>query len=256
MRFFNRNELFLLEEEVKRNFSAKYKDSVLGIFWTVLKPLMIMVLLTIIFSTMFSRSIGNYPVYLLCGRCIYDWFTSSVSVSINAIKSNKSILQRTAAPKHIFILGGIISEFLNFLITLIILFGVMIVTKAPFNLFVMPLSIIPVISLILMVTGLGFMLSIMSVYFTDIKHLWGIVSMMLMYASAIFYPMDMIPEPYHSYLILNPIFWIIDQFRSFIYLGTIPSALYILNSLLLSSIILVLGLIIFKKYEKKVIMKL
>lgn len=256
MRFFSKNELFLLEEEVKRNFSAKYKDSVLGIFWTVLKPLLIMVLLTIIFSTMFSRSIENYPVYLLSGRCIYDWFTSSVSVSLNSIKGNKSILQKTAAPKHIFILGGILSEFLNFLITLMILFGVMIVTNTPFNLFVMPLSIIPAISMIIMVTGLGFMLSIMNVYYTDIKHLWSVVSMMLMYASAIFYPMDIIPEPYHSYLILNPVFWVIDQFRSLIYLGTIPSTMYMLNSLLLSSIILVFGLIIFKKYEKHVIMKL
>lgn len=256
MRFFTKSELFLLEEIVKRNFAAKYKDSVLGIFWTVLKPLLIMILLTIIFSTMFSRSITNFPVYLLSGRCIYDCFNGAVNVSLISIKNNKNILQKTAAPKYIFVLGAIISEFINLMICIVILFGVMIVTNAPFDLLIMPLAIIPVISLLLMVTGLGFMLSILNVFYTDIHHLWSVLSMMVMYGVALFYPMDIIPEPYHSVLCLNPLYWIIDQFRSFIYLQTMPSILYVVNSILLSLIILVLGVIIFKKYESKVLMKL
>lgn len=256
MRFINESELFLLEEVVKRNFSAKYKDSVLGIFWTVLKPLLIMILLTIIFSSMFSRSIENYPVYMLAGRCIYDCFTSSISTSLNAIKNNKNILQKTAAPKYIFVLGGIISEFINLAITFVILLAVMIATNSPFNLMIIPLAIFPIISLAIMVTGFGFMLSILNVYYTDVSHLWSVFSMMIMYSVAIFYPMDMIPDPYHFYLCLNPIYWIIDQFRSFVYLQTLPPVINVVNSLLFSTMILVFGLIIFKKYESKVLMRL
>lgn len=255
MDIINDNDLFLLEEIVKKNFSAKYKDSFLGIFWTILRPLLMMILFTIIFSTVFGRNTAYYPVFFLCGRCIFDFFNSAVNTSMNSIKGNKGILQRTAAPKHIFILGGILSEFINFLITVVILIGVMFVTKTPFYLTIMPFSIIPVISLSIMVTGLGFMLSIICVYYTDIQHLWGVLSMMIMYASALFYPMEIIPEPFYDYLILNPMYWYINQFRCFMYQGTIPSTLNMINGFLLALIIFVIGIIIYKKYEKRVSMK-
>lgn len=256
MELLNKNDFFLLEELVKKNFSAKYKDSVIGILWSVLQPLLMMVVLTIIFSTLFHGMIENYPVYLLSGRCIFDFFKGSVNLTMGAIKNNKNILKKTAAPKYIFILGGVISEFINFIITLIILIGVMIVTKSPFYFTTMILSIIPVISLVLTVTGLGLALSIICAHYTDIQHLWSIITMIIMYASAIFYPMNIIPSPYHEYLLLNPLFWIIDQFRSFFIYGTIPDFLNIVNSILISTIILIIGIIIFKKYEKKVMMKI
>lgn len=246
---------FLLEEIVKKNFASKYKDSVLGIIWSVLKPLLIMILLTIIFSTIFGRRIENYPVYFLAGKCLFDFFTAGTNLSMNAIKGNQNILVKTAAPKYVFVLGSVISEFLNFLITLIILVFVMIATKAPFHFNTIPLSIIPIVSLIMMIMGVGLTLSILYVYYSDIKHLWSVITMMLMYASALFYPMEIIPEPYHKYMILNPIFWAINQFRSFAIWGTIPDLLNIFNSLLLSLIVLVFGIIVFKKYQHRVAMK-
>lgn len=252
----NKKELFLLEEIIKKNFASKYKDSVLGIVWSILKPLLIMILLTIIFSTIFDRMIENYAVFLLSGRCIYDFFNGAIGTAMMAIKGNKNILNKTPTPKYIFVLGSVISEFLNFIITIIILIGVMIVTSNPFYITVMPISIIPIISLMMMVLGLSFILSIVCVYYTDIKHLWGVFSMALMYASAIFYPMEIIPNGYRQYMMLNPLFWIIDQFRDLFTLGVLPNILNILNSLTLSSIILIIGIIIFKKYEKKTTLKL
>ena len=254
MKFINKHDMFLLEEIVMKNFSSKYKDSVLGILWTILNPLLIMALFTIIFSTIFGRSIENYAVYFLCGWCLFNFFNGTIGVSINSLKGNKSILQRTPAPKYIFVLGGVISEFLNLIIMLILLIGVMIITHAQFHLTII-FSIIPIISLLIMITGLGLILSIACVYYTDIQHLWRVISMMLMYASAIFYPMEIIPEPYRQYLVLNPIYWVINQFRCFVYHAIIPQITYILNSILLSLIILILGIIIFKKYENKVTMK-
>lgn len=255
MTLMNDNTLFLLEEIVKKNFAAKYKGSVLGILWSVLKPLLIMILLTIIFSNLFGRSIENYPVYFLSGKCIFDFFTAATNVSMMSLKGNINILKRTAAPKVVFTLGGIISEFINFIITLIILVGVMIVTKSPFYFVKSIMAIIPIISLMMLIVGIGLILAVLCVYFSDIQHLWGVIIYMLMYASAIFYPMNIIPEPFHQYMILNPIFWVIDQFRLLILWGTIPSMKNTLNLILLSAIILVLGIIVFKKYEKKITLK-
>ena len=254
MNFIKENELFLLGELIKKNFLSKYKDSVLGVVWTVLNPLLMTILFTIIFSTVFGRNIGNFPVYYLSGRTIFVFFNSGVVAGMNSILANKNILQRTAAPKHIFVLGGIFSEFITFIIYLILMFGVMIVTHAEFYP-IMPLAIIPIFSLTLMTVGLGLMLSVICVYYTDIKHLWSVFTLLLLYSSAIFYPMEIVPEPYHQYMILNPVFWIVDQFRCFVYTGTIPDPLNIINSLLLSTIILVFGIIVFKKYEKKVSMR-
>lgn len=255
MMIINKNDLFLLEETVKRNFAAKYKDSVLGIFWSILKPLLIMILLTIIFSTLFGSRIENYPVYFLSGKCVYDFFSAATNSSINAIKNNGNILIKTAAPKHIFVLGCIISEFINFFITLVILIAVMIATNATFHFNTIPLAAIPIFAEFILLTGLGLILSIVCVYYRDMAHLWSVITVLLTYASALFYPMDIIPEPYHQYLILNPIFWAIDQFRHFVIWGTIPNILNIINLLLISAITLIIGMIIFKKYEKHVAMK-
>lgn len=256
MWFFKKNEIFLLVEIVKKNFSSKYKGSVIGVFWTVLSPLLMMALFTIIFSTLFGRNIENYSLYFLCGWCIFNFFNMSIRSSMDSLKGNKTILQRTPAPKYIFVLASIISEFLNLIIMLILLVFVIIVTNAPFHLPISLLSIFPIISLLIMATGLGLILSVACVYYVDIQYLWSVLSMMFMYASAIFYPMSIIPEPYHSYLILNPIFWVIDQFRCFVYHGIIPQTGYLINSLLLSLIILVFGIIVFKKYESKITLKL
>lgn len=252
----NDNKIFLLEEIIKKNFAAKYKDSLLGILWSILKPLLIMIILTIIFSTLFGRTIENYPVYLLSGKIIYDFFNSGTSIAMNAIKGNKNILQRTAAPRYVFVIGSVISESLNFFITLIILIAVMIVTKAPFHIETIPLAILPLLFLVLMITGIGSVLSILCVYYTDIKHLWSVVTMMLMYGCAIFYPMDIIPEPYHKYMILNPLFWIIDQFRDLAIYGVVPNTLNMINAFILAMTLLVFGVIVFKKFEKRITIKL
>lgn len=247
----NTTRLFLLEEIIKQNFASKYKGSILGIFWSFLKPLLIMILLTIIFSSVFGGSIKNYPVYVLSGKCIYDFFSASIGTSMISLKRNQNILKKTPAPKHIFIIGCVLSEFLNFIISLIILLGVMVYTNTQFYP-LMVLSFIPVVSIMIMTTGIGMIFSILCVYYTDMEHLWSVATLALMYSSAIFYPMTIIPEPYFSYMLLNPFYWAIDQFRDLIYLGIMPNTLNLINLILFSIIVLLFGIIIFKKFESKI----
>lgn len=251
MSFIN-NRIFLLEEIIKKNFSSKYKDSVLGIFWTILRPLLLMLLFTIIFSTIFKKNIENFQVYFLSGWCLYMFFVSAISVSMVSLKANKNILLKTPAPKHIFIIGSVISEFLNFIITILLLVGVMIMTNAQFHWSTLPFSILPVIALLIMMVGIGLMLAVACVYYTDIQHLWSVVSLMLMYGSCIFYPIEIIPEPYRQYILLNPLLWAIEQFRGCVFYGTLPQALNVINLFFISIIMLVLGIIVFKKFENKI----
>ena len=252
MSLINKNHIFLLHEIVKKNFSSKYKDSTLGILWSMLRPLLTMSIFTIIFSTVFGRTIVNYPLYYLVARAVLDFFNGGVTTSMRSIRGNRNILMQTDAPKHIFVLGGIISEFIDFLIYSVLVVVIMLATHSPFYFNTIPYVIIPVISLIMMTCGVGFALSIVAVYYSDIIHLWGVVSLLILYSSALFYPMEILPEPFRSYAILNPVFWIIDQARDYVYLGRMHSPLNTFNSILLSTIILIFGIIIFQRYKDRV----
>lgn len=249
------SEHFLLKQLVKRNFSAKYKDSVLGILWSFLNPLLTMIALTIIFGALFQRSIENYPVFFLIGRCMYDYFSHGTKIAMNSLKSNKGILEKIHVPKYIFIAGGVTSEFINYLITLIILVLVMIATWAPFYLTAL-LSIIPMLILTGIILGSGLILAIGASYFTDIKYLYNVFVMILMYASAIFYPIDVVPMPFRQYMEFNPVYACIAQMRQMIMTGTLPPLTSFLYTLIWAIVLILIGTLIFKKYQKKIIRQL
>lgn len=255
MSLVDKSNLFLLEQLVRKDFSAQYKDSYLGILWSVLRPLFMVIVLTIIFSTIFKGRIENYPVYMLAGRSIFNFFVSTCGRSMSTLKGNKQILLQKPVPKYIFVLSNVISEFINFVISILLLSVIMVATHAPFYFNLIPLAIIPVISLIIMITGISLILSVVSVYYSDVHHLWSVFTQILMYASAIFYPIDIIPHPYRDIIMLNPLLWIIDQFRHFVVFGDFPDLLNVVNSYLLSFIILIIGIIIFRKYSKKLTIK-
>ena len=251
----NTSEHFLLKQLIKKNFTAKYKDSILGILWSFINPLLTMLLLTAIFSTIFSGNIKNYPVYFLAGRCLFDFYSAATKTAMNSIKGNSGILKRIFVPRYIFAFGGICSEFVNFLISLIILIAVMYLTGLHLTLISFAV-IIPIVILFVMTAGIGLILSIMCTYFRDIEYLYNIFIMLLMYASALFYPVDIIPESFRQYLYLNPVFLLIDQFRDIIMYNTLPNITNIIGTSLFAFIMLIIGILIFKKYQKKITLEL
>ena len=242
----NTSEHFLLKQLIKKNFTAKYKDSILGILWSFINPLLTMLLLTAIFSTIFSGNIANYP---------FDFFSAGTKIAMNSIKGNSGILKRIFVPRYIFAFGGICSEFINFIISLIILVAVMYLTGLHLTLMSV-LAIIPMIILFVMVVGIGLILSIVCTYFRDIEYLYNIFTILLMYASAIFYPAEIIPEALRQYLYLNPVYLLIDQFRDIIMYNTLPNIMSVINTSLFALIVLVAGVIIFTKYQRKITLEL
>ena len=249
------SENFLLKQIIKKNFTWKYKDSFIGVLWSFLNPLIEMALLTAIFSAVFARSIENFPVYFLTGRIVINFFNSGTKIAMNSIKANRSIFNKIFVPRYVFALGGICSEFLNFLMSIIVLIAIMILTQAPFYPMAL-LSVIPIGVLFMLITGIGLMLAIVCTKFSDIAYLYKIFTSLLVYACAIFYPITSVPQPMRGYMELNPVYGIIAQFRSFVMQGQMPSTQLMFTTFVVSLIIFIIGVLIFRKYQNRITLEL
>ena len=246
---------FLLKELIKKDVQSKYKDSVLGLFWSFLNPLLQMIVLTIVFSAFFNRSIPNYPVYLLTGRLILDLFAKGTSGAMKSIKINKDIIKKIYVPKYMFPLGNICSEFINYLISLIVLVLVMIATGQEFY-FSIIYAVIPIGLLLILTVGVGLILTTLATFFSDINYLWKVVTMMLTYASAVFYPIDIVPKKYLIIFKLNPIYAAVSSCRTCILSNAFPEIKPLLYLAGCAFISLIIGLIIFYKYQDKFILRI
>ena len=246
---------FLLQQLVKRDLTSKYKDSVLGILWSFLNPLMIMLVFTAIFSMLFGRNIENYPVYFLSGRLVYDFFNNGTRGAMNSIKINEGLLKKIYIPKYMLSISSICYEFVNFLISFVILFGVMLITGAQFHITTL-LVIFPLISLMLLIFGIGFILAILNTYFSDIGHLYNVFTLILMYASALFYPMEIVPARVQMIFTLNPLYSAISCFRECIIFGVPPTWSTLLYLTVFGLTVFIIGLILFNIYENKLTLEL
>lgn len=249
------NYKFLLTELVKRDISGKYKDSVLGLFWSFLNPLLSMIALTMVFSVIFSGSIANFPVYLLTGKLLFDLFANATQGAMNSIKGNADIIQKIYLPKYMFSIGIVCSELINFLISLIVLILVMIATGAPFY-FALVYSIIPIFFLVILTTGVGLILATATTFFTDIRYLYGVVVMLLSFMTPLFYPISIVPPHFMVAFKLNPLYAAIKCFRDIVLGGVFPSTNYLLYLIVTSIIALIIGIVVFRKYQDKFILNL
>ena len=246
---------FLLKQLVNRDLTSKYKDSILGVIWSFINPLCIMLIFTAIFSVLFRFQIKNFPVYFLTGRIIYEFFISSTQGAMKSIRGNASILKKIYVPRYMFAIGTISYEFINFIISLIILFGVMILTGAQFH-FSIIFAIIPLILLILMIIGVGLILAVLNTYFSDINHMYSIFALLLMYSSALFYPMEIVPANIQMIFTLNPLYIVISCFRDCIMYGLFPEISSLLYLSIFSVMIFTVGFLIFAIQEKKLTLQL
>ena len=246
---------FLLKQLVKRDLTSKYKDSVLGVIWSFVNPLCIMLIFTAIFSVLFRYQIKNFPVYFLTGRLVYDFFIAATNGAMSSIRSNAYILKKIYVPRYMFALGSISYEFVNFLISLVILFGVMVITGAPFQ-FTTVFVIIPLILLILMIVGVGLILAVCNTYFSDVGYMYSIFTLLLMYASALFYPMEIVPANIQMIFTLNPLYIAITCFRDTIMYGIFPDISSLLYLAIFSIMVFAIGFLLFRTHEKRLLLEI
>ena len=244
---------YLLSELIKRDIKIKYRRLVLGIFWSFLNPLLYMIVLTIIFSTFFSHNIANYPVYLLTGRIVFDFYAHGSKAAMLSIRKNASIIKKIYIPKYMYALSVVLSNFVTFGLSIIILLLVMIATNATFTIYIL-FAILPIILLLMFTIGAGLLLATVTVFFRDIEHLYGVFLTLLMYGSAIFYPIQIVPEQYQIFFKLNPIYAMITLFRdSFLY-GKIFEIDTLLYAAFISIVLLIVGIAVFYRYQHKFIL--
>lgn len=246
---------FLLVQLVKRDIKVKYRNSVLGIFWSFLEPLLTMLVMYIIFSYIFKRDIPNFPVYYLIGRVLYMLFQGGTSGALTSIIGNMSILKSVYVPKYLYCLTSVLSNFVTFLLSMLIVIAAMIVTHVQFTIYIIFASL-PIIILLMLTLGVGLILATATVFFRDMEHLWGVFSMILMYASAIFYPASILPPEYQIIFDINPLYAIISCVRSTLLYGTLfnPEQLYF--SAISAIVALTVGIIVFYRYQNKFLLYL
>ena len=171
---------------VQRDIKLKYRRSFLGYIWSVLNPLLSMIVMAIVFTQMFKRKVENFPVYLICGNILFSFMREATTKSMTSVIDNASLLKKANVPKYIFTLSKVTSSMVNFVLSLGALVIVMIATKVPFrpdNL----LIIIPILELYVFCVGLGLLLAAGTVFFRDIKNIWSVVTLAWMYLTPIFY---------------------------------------------------------------------
>ena len=243
----------LIRELVVRDIKKKYRRSILGVVWSLLNPLLKMVITAMIFSNLFRFDISNYALYLLCGQIIFTFYNESTGFAMSSIIENGGLLKKVYIPKYLFPVSRVLSSCVNLIFTLPALFLILIVTKMDFP----PLTftfVLPMILLLLFCFGVGLILSTIAVYFRDIFHLYGVFISFLSYATPIFYPESIVPEKYSFLLKFNPLYYYLKIFRQSVYDGQIPD-----NDLLIicggmSLFTIYFGLFLFKRYQNNFIL--
>ena len=221
---FNRYR-YLLGELAKKNIKLKYRRSYLGILWTLIEPLLTMIVLSVIFGELLQRNGRDaafegvpFPVYVLTGRLLYSFFSSSTNSAMKSIRTNGGMIKKVYVPKYMYPLSGILSNFVIFLISLVVLVGVMVffmvsgTYEAPMNWYML-LSVVPLINLLMLAVGTGLILATLCVFFRDIEYLWSVLLMLIMYCSAIFYFASSLGPQKQALIRANPLFGIIHNFR-------------------------------------------
>lgn len=243
----------LLKELVGRDLKVKYRRSFLGYVWSLLNPLLMMTVMTVVFSYMFRFDIPNYPLYLITGQTLWNFFNESTSMSMYSVLQNGGLIKKVYIPKFIFPISRVLSSFVTMSFSLAAIVIVMLFTKAPFY-WTTLLFPIPLLFLLLFSMGIGMVLSALSVYFRDITHLYGVLTLAWMYLTPIFYPVNALPEEIVPIVQSNPMCVYITFFRELVLYGTVPEVAMWLRCAGTSAIALALGMIVFRKMQRNFIL--
>ncbi len=241
---------FLFEELVKRDFKKKYKRTVLGMAWSVLSPLLMLLVMRLVFTQFFGRNTEHYTTYLFCGNLVFSFFSESTGQGMQSLLGNAGIFTKVTIPKYMFLFSKNVQTLINFGLTLFIFFVFCALDRITFTWKFICL-LYPIVCLTLFNVGIGLILSALFVFFRDIQYLWSVFTQLLMYMSAIFYTTDHYSPMVQHLFLLNPVYLFIRYFRQIVIGGVIPPIWYHLLMLTDVVIAVCLGCWMYKKYNTK-----
>jgi ABC-type polysaccharide/polyol phosphate export permease len=243
-----RKYLPFLVELVKKDFKLKYKRSIWGVFWSVLQPLLLMVVMSIVFSALFRFDIENFALYLITGHLIFGFFSESTSSALSSIIESDNIIKKVSVPLYMLPLAKVITALVNIALTMIALVIVALATGAEPS-FTMLLLPIPLLYTFVFSLGIGMILSTIMVFFRDIAYLYGILVSIIMYLTPIFYPISIIPDRYLFLINANPIKHFVQMFRNVVMFNTVPTFREHLICIAFCAFSIVVGVAVFRKKQ-------
>lgn len=248
-----KNYVPLIQELVKRDLKVKYRRSILGYLWSLLNPLLMMCVMSYVFSTIFQSNIPNFPLYLICGQTLWNFFNESTNMAMYSVLQNGSLIRKVYIPKYIFPLSRVLSSFVTMSFSLLAILIVMLFTGAKVYWTIL-LFWVPLVFLFVFCCGIGLILSALSVYFRDITHLYGVLTLAWMYATPVFYDISILPANVQGTIAWNPMYHYITFFRSLILYGQIPQGSVWLICIGCSLAMLAVGLMVFRKMQRNFIL--
>ncbi len=230
---------FLFEELVKRDFKKKYKRTVLGMAWSLLSPLMMLLVMRLVFTQFFGQNMAHYTTYLFCGNLVFSYFNESTTQGMQSLTGNAAIFTKVNVPKYLFLFSKNVQTLINFCLTLCIFFLFCILDHITFT-WRFFLLLYPILLLVLFNIGVGLVLSALFVFFRDVQYLWTIFTQLLMYLSAVFYSIEHYSYQVQCLFLANPIYLFIRYFRKIVIDAAVPSVWF--HLLMLGDVLVVLGL--------------
>lgn len=241
---------FLFEELVKRDFKKKYKRTVLGMAWSILSPLMTLLVMRLVFTQFFGRNTPHYTTFLFCGNLVFAFFSESTGQGMGSLMSNASIFTKVNVPKYLFLLSKNVQCLINFGLTLCVFFVFCALDHIIFT-WRFVFLLYPIFMLVMFNIGVGLVLSALFVFFRDIQYLWSVLTQLLMYMSAIFYSIDGYSQRAQYAFLLNPIYLFIRYFRKIVIDATIPTPQFHLLMAVDTLIVVGFGCWMYKKYNHR-----
>ena len=245
----------LLGELVARDIKIKYRRSVLGVLWTLLNPLCMMIILSVVFSNLFKFDIENFPLYILSGQVIFNFYSDATSGAMSAIIGSAALIKKVYVPKYLFVLSRVFSSTINLMASFTAMLIVMVATRTELHwtAFLFP---IPLILLVLFSLGIRLILSAVTVKFRDIIHLYGVFVTGLLYLTPVIYPMSILPDWLYKVVMLNPLTNILMMFRDVMLNNSMFSLSSFLIALVEACLSLGIGLYVFYKNQDKFILNI
>jgi ABC-type polysaccharide/polyol phosphate export permease len=238
-----------------KELRVRYKRSFLGFFWALLNPLLMMVVFTVVFSTILGKRIDNYSIFFASSYFAWSFFLQCLNYSMASIVGNRALLNKVLIAKSVFPVSAVLSNVINFLLSLIPLAAIILSLRFPFHWTWVYLPV-PLFFLVMFTLGFGLFCATINVFFRDVSHMTQVLLRAWFYFTPIIYTLDFIPIKYQIFYKFNPMYYILDGFRMAIYYGKIPTTTSIIMSFFYSFVSLVLGYLVFRRYQDKFILYL
>ena len=244
----------LLKNLISRELKKKYRQSVLGYVWCVLNPLMVMIIMTIVFSRVFRNSIENFPVYLFAGRMMYSFITDSAGTMLRSIVGNGQLMRKTRIPYYVFPLASMGSSVVNFLFQLVAFAIVLVFTGTYPSIHTAAFPLV-CLEMFLFSFGFGLLLAVSEIYVRDTNYLFAVFTTAWMYLTPLFYPLSVLPELMQKLITMfNPAYYFVDMARAIFLNHTWPSAEMLLRGGAAGILFVLAGLMLYSRVKKQMIL--